>query len=430
MKFFKLSMATLVAASCFVGTAYAHNGEFCVLAKSALHKNHNLEAIRRQLEASDERIVQSNNINGPKLDLLANLAAYSAAQGSQNIDTNATLGLNYSQTIYDSGFSDARIGQANSNKQLINLDLAASSRDTIVGVARGYVNFIKNIQLLSLSRKNLGNTNEQLRNIQDKFAASEATQTELSLVKSRVRQAMSDMLRAKAQVLIARVKLLTLTNKTPVGSDGGFMKSLLTNIPRSRNAAIEMARANSIEIGQTDIAIDAAQYEIKAQEAGLGANVKVSASLGFGKIDDDSGVAGRVGLALTLPLYSSGVLESKVREAKAMLAAARARRAYMTELSKQNVSVAYEVSKSIKQSLAILPQAIREEEAAIASLEQSLARSFISTADVLLAKNSIFQLRKSLVQLKFERYSGNLELLNSMGQLQSVASLHTAGLCK
>lgn len=430
MKFLKLSMATLVAASCFVSTAQAHNGEFCVLAKSALHKNHNLQSIRHQLEASGERIIQSENVNGPKLDLLANLSAYSARQGSTTIDTNATLALSYSQTLYDSGLSEARVGQANSNKQLLNLDLTSSSRDTIVEVARGYVNFIKNIQLLSLSRKNLGNINEQLRNIEDKFAASEATQQELSLVKSRVRQAMSDMLRAKAQVLIARVKLLTLTNKKPVGNDSGFMKSLLTNIPRSRSAAIDMARANSIEIDKTGIAIDAAQFEIQAQEAGLGPNVQLSASFGVGKIAANTGAAGRVGLALTLPLYSSGVLESKVREAKAMLAAARARRAYMTELSKQNVSSAYEIARSIKQSLAILPQAIREEEAAISSLEQSLARSFISTADVLLAKNSLFELRKSLVNLRFERYFGNLELLNSVGQLQSVASLHTVGLCK
>lgn len=430
MKFFKLSMAIFVAASCLTSTAYAQNGEFCVLAKSALHKNYNLESIRRQLEASDERIIQRESTNGPNLGLLANLSAYSREQGSTTIDTSSTLGLNYSQTLYDSGLSDARVGQANSNKQLLNLDLTASSRDTIVEVARGYVNFIKNIQLLSLSRKNLGNINEQLHNIEDKFAASEATQQELSLVKSRVRQAMSDMLRTKAHVLLSRVRLLTLTNKEPIGDDRAFMKSLLTNVPGSRSAAIEMARANSIEIDKTGIAIDAAQFEIKAQEASLGANVQVSASIGFGKIDDDTGIASRVGLALTLPLYSSGVLESKVREAKAMLASARARRAYMTELSKQSVSVAYEVTKSIKESLAILPEAIREQEAAIASLEQSLARSFISTADVLLAKNSIFELRKSLVNLRFERYLSNLELLKSVGQLQSVANLHSVGLCK
>ncbi|MBL1421060.1 MAG: TolC family protein [Alphaproteobacteria bacterium] len=430
MNFIKLSMATFVAAGCLISTAYAQNGEFCVLAKSALYKNYNLESLRQQLNASDERIIQSKNANGPRLSLLGNLLAYSEEQGSTNITNNATLALSYSQTLFDSGLSDARTGQANGNKRLLNLDLAASSRDTIVEVARAYVNFVKNIQLLSLGRKNLGNINEQLHNVEDKFAASEATQQELSLVKSRVRQAMSDMLRSKAEVLLSRVRLMALTNKKAIGDDSGFMKSLLNNIPGSSSAAIKMAQANSIEIDKTGIAIDIAQLEIEAQEASLGANVQATASFGFGKIGDDTGVASRVGLALNLPLYSSGVLESKVREAKAMLASARARRAYMTELSKQNVSVAYEITKSIQQSLAILPEAIREQEAAIASLEQSLARSFISTADVLLAKNSIFELQKSLVQLRFERYSSNLELLNSVGKLQSVASLNTVGLCK
>ncbi|PCI86197.1 MAG: hypothetical protein COB24_10250 [Hyphomicrobiales bacterium] len=430
MNFIKLSMATFVATACLISTAYARNGEFCELAESALYKNYNLESIRQQLNASDERIIQSKNVNGPKLTLLGNLLAYSEEQGSTNITNNATLALSYSQTLYDSGLNDARLGQANGNKQLLNLDLAAGSRDTIVEVARAYVNFVKNIQLLSLGRKNLGNINEQLHNVEDKFAASEATQQELSLVKSRVRQATSNMLRAKAEVLLSRVKLMALTNKEAIGDDSGFMKSLLTNIPSSSSAAIETARANSIEIDKTGIAIDVAQFEIAAQEASLGANVQVTASFGFGKVDDDTGVASRVGLALNLPLYSSGVLESKVREAKATLAAARARRAFMTELSKQNVRVAFEITKSIQQSLAILPEAIREQEAAIASLEQSLARSFISTADVLLAKNSVFELRKSLVQLRFERYSSNLELLNSIGKLQSVASLNTVGLCK
>ncbi len=430
MKYLKLSLSTFVAASCFITVANAHSGEFCTLANAALLKNHNITALRHAGDAANERIIQAKNANGAKFNLLANLQAYSARQGSKTINTDATLSLSYGQTLYDSGLSDALTQKARGGSELLNLDIAASSQDTILKVAREYVTYLQNIQLLALHKKNMANSNKQLSNIEDKFAASEATQQELSMVQSQVRQSMSKMLRAKAQVLLARVKLLSLTNKKPNGSDRAFLPTLLNKTPKSRSAAIIAAKNNSIEIGKTDIQIDMAQSEILAQEAAMGPTIQVSGRFGFGKIASNTGAAGQVGLSFSVPLFSSDVLDSRVREAKAMLASARARRAYMTELSKQNVSASFEIAQSLEQSINILPKAIRAEEAAISSLEQSLASSFIPIAELLLVKNSVFELKVSLINLKFERYFGNLDLLNSIGQLQDMNTLHKVGLCR
>lgn len=407
-----------------------HAAEFCSIATAAVQKNQGLHVLRHQLDASQERIIQARNINGPKLDLLASLSAYTAQQGSTKINRDGSIALSYSQTIYDHGAAKALENQAIGNKKLLELDMAASEQRTIVEVATLYVQHLQNIELLALHRKNIANTNEQYQNTQEKFAASQTTQQELMLVKSRLRQAMSEMLRAKAQVILSQVRLLGLSNKKPRGNDGGFLRQLLNKVPNSKSSAIAIAHQNSIEIDQTDIAIDIASSAILAQEAALGPKVQITAQAGFGRLGVNQGYAGQVGINLTLPLYSSDVLQSRVREAKANLAAARAQRAYSMELAKQTVAASYEITKNIKQSIAILPEAIRAEESAIRSLEESLASSLIPVAEILLVKNSLFELKKGLINLKFERYMANLGLLNSVGHLKSIDSMRNIGLCR
>lgn len=427
---FGIIAAITFFSSVFTAVSTVQAAEFCTLASAALQKNQGLHAIRHQLDASQERIIQADNINGPKLDLLASLSAYTANQGSKTINKDGNIGISYTQTIYDHGLADAYQKQARSNNELVNLELAASSQQAIVDVANQYVQYLQNIQLLALHRKNIANTSEQFNNTEEKFAASQATQQELMLVKSRLRQAMSEMLRAKAQVILSRVRLLGLSNRSPKGNDGQFLRSLLSKIPRSKSSAVAAAQRNSIEIGQTDVAIDVATSEVLAQEASLGPKVQISARAGYGRIGINQGFAGQVGVDFSMPLYSSDVLQSKVREAKANLAAARARRAYSMELAKQTVSANFEISKNIRQSITILPEAIRAEEAAIRSLEESLASSLIPVAEILLVKSSLFELKKGLINLKFERYLANLSLLNTVGHLKSMDAMRNIGLCR
>lgn len=425
----KKSFGIITIIACFFSGSAVQAAEFCTLANAALQKNQGLLAIRHQLDASKERIIQTQNINGPKLDLLASLSAYTANQGSKTINKDGNIALSYSQTLYDHGLASAFEKQARSNDELLNLELAASGQQTIIEVANQYLQYQQSIQVLALHRKNVANTNEQFKNSEDKFAASQATQQELMLVKSRLRQAMSEMLRAKAQVILSRVKLLSLSNKNAKGNDGRFLRTLLNKMPYSKGSAIETAQRNSIEIEQTDVAIDIANSEVLAQEASLGPKVQVSARAGFGRIGINEGFAGQVGLDFSMPLYSSDVLQSKVREAKANLAAARAKRAYSMELAKQTVSANYEIAKNIRQSIAILPEAIRAEEAAIRSLEASLASSLIPVAEILLVKSSLFELKKGLINLKFERYFANLSLLNTVGHLKTMDTVRNIGLC-
>lgn len=426
----KFMLPILMGATSLMSVSAAQAAEFCTIANAAVQKNQGLTAILHQLDASKERIFQAKNVNGPKLDLLAGLSAYTARQGSSDITKDGNISLSYSQTIYDHGQAKALEAQAVGNDKLLGLDLAASRQQIIVEVATLYVQHMQNIQLLALHRKNIANTSEQFRNTEEKFAASQTTQQELMLVKSRLRQAMSEMLRAKAQVILTRVKLLSLSNRTPQGSDGGFLATLLRKMPSSKRSAVATAQQNSIEIDQTDVAIDIASSAVLAQEAAMGPKLALSAQAGFGKIGVNKGFAGQVGLNFSMPLYSSGVLDSRVREAKANLAAARARRAYSFELSKQNVAASYEISKNIKQSIAILPEAIRAEEAAIRSLEESLASSLIPIAEILLVKNSLFELKKGLINLRFERYLANLSLLNTVGHLKSMDTIRNIGLCR
>lgn len=430
MNVMRLSFATLAAIGCFFSVSVANAAEFCSLANAALQKNQGLEAIRHQLDASKERVYQSLNINGPKLDLLASLSAYTSKQGSTSINKDGSISLSYSQTLYDHGQAEALQRQARGNQELVKLDLAANSQQTIIEVANLYVQYLQNIQLLALHRKNIANTNEQYKNTEEKFAASQTTQQELMLVKSRLRQAMSEMLRAKAQVTVSRVKLLGISNKTAHGNDGGFLRSLLNKVPSSKRAAVATAQSNSIEIDQTDIAIEIATSEVLAQEASLGPKLQISAQAGYGRIGVNQGFAGQVGLNFNMPLYNSGILDSRVREAKANLAAARARRAFSMELSKQTVAANYEIAKNIRQSIAILPEAIRAEEAAIRSLEESLASSLIPVAEILLVKSSLFELKKGLINLKYERYFANLSLLNTVGHLKSMDAMRNIGLCR
>ncbi|NRA86115.1 MAG: hypothetical protein HRU28_01720, partial [Rhizobiales bacterium] len=132
MKYIKFSSAIIFASVCFFPNVNVYAAEFCSVAQAALSKNQLTLSLQHQIIASSERVFQSQHINGPKLDLLADLSTRNAQQGRAGLLKEGTLALSYNQTLYDSGTADLLALQAQENRKLLKMDLIATEQNSIV----------------------------------------------------------------------------------------------------------------------------------------------------------------------------------------------------------------------------------------------------------------------------------------------------------
>jgi outer membrane protein len=421
MKFTRLALA-LVAA---LGSASA--ADLVTIYRDALVSDPVYQSARAQYQANREKLPQARSQYLPQIGA-------SASWFRNQLDREIASDSTYNTTSYSLTLSQPIFRMQNwisisqADKQLVQAEavLASSVQDLIVRAAQAYFDVLLAQDNVTLSESQKTAISEQLNQAKRNFEVGTATIVDTLEAQARYDQSVAKEILDRNDLEVKRRALVVLLGKLPDGLVP--LKEplpLVTPQPANIEEWVKASSESSLAVLVARAGVEIAQEEVKRQRAGHLPTLDLSASWGHAynpltatpSIVGANTNAGAVGLTLALPLYSGGLVQSRVREALAL----RDRSEQDLEGTTRNVAQAVRanflnVTSGIAQ--------VRALEQAQVSTQSQLDSTILgrdvgvrTSVDVLNAQQQVTQTRRDLQQARYNYLMNTLRLKQATGML-------------
>ena len=293
-------------------------------------------------QADAQRLSTSENVNQARALLLPQISAglslsqtngggssTSATTTSPQTTTLGSVGHSrtrdisgqLSQTVFDlSKFADLKAAHSQSSAQ--DELYQAALQQLFVRVASAYFNVLTSQDQLAYAKANEDAYKQQYEQSDQRFKVGLSAITDVYQAKSYYESAKAQTIAASNTLDDAREALTQITG-TPVGE----LKKLRDDLPMDppspsdQNTWVQEALKNNPNILSQQYSVEAAEHSISAARDGhlptISANVRYGKSASWYQNSDyHSRIPGSttIGLTLTVPLFSGGATQSRVRQ--------------------------------------------------------------------------------------------------------------------
>ena len=205
----------------------------------------------------------------------------------------------------------------------------AAQQQLIVNAAQVYFSVLTALDALKFADANEKALNRQLEQAQQRFEVGLAAITDVNDAKAQHDAAVANVISAQNNVDTARETVRQLTNKAP-----GEFKKLREDLPLDHPspddpvAWVDLALKQNPVLASNALNVDAASANINTQRAGhlpvLNASLGYSRSPTWGDTDFRGGTfhdssdpkwGGSIGVTLSVPIFTGGATQSRVRQA-------------------------------------------------------------------------------------------------------------------
>ncbi|MBL8515953.1 MAG: TolC family outer membrane protein [Betaproteobacteria bacterium] len=390
--------------------------------KDALSNDPAYAAARAEFRATQERTPQARAGYLPSATLTgrADRTRSEFETGpSSNTDTSSYT-LSLSQPLYRPQ-SWIAIDQANLQVVSADAKVRDALQDLIVRTAQAYFDVLlaqDNVMLSEAQKRAIG---EQLAQAKRNFEVGTATIVDTYEAQAKYDLAVAKEIADRNDLDIKQRALQQLIGKVAPGlSPLKDQVSLPLPTPADMEQWVAAAEKDSLTIAQLRASFEIANKEIARTRAGHLPTLDLTGSY-FNAPNTASSLSIKeqtaVGLVLTIPLYSGGATQSRVREALSNKDRAE------QDLERTRRSVAQQVRQSF---LGVTNGAaqVKAFEAALVSNQSSLDSTILGRevgvrtgVDVLNAQQQLFQARRDLQQARYATILSQLRLKSAAGRL-------------
>jgi outer membrane protein len=281
------------------------------------------------LNVSKEKLPQAKALELPVVN-------GSAAINRQAVDSNLaptrnftarSAGINLTYPVYRAQNIET-IEQAKLALTVSEAQLASAKQDLIVKVAQAYFDVLSSQDSLAVIRAQKRAVSEQLQSAKRNFEVGTATITDQQEAQARADLVLFQEIAGTNDLETKLIALATLTGKSP--SAMSPLNSLKNNaplagpVPAELNAWSDAAKANNYTVQQASIAVENAKRELAKQHLSNRPTLDLVGSISRSENAIASSVgltsnSATLGLQLAVPLYTGGLIDSRVREAAASL---------------------------------------------------------------------------------------------------------------
>jgi outer membrane protein len=266
---------------------------------------------------------------------------------------------------------------------------------------------------------------EQLAQAKRNFEVGVATITDTNEAQARYDAIVAQEISARQDLDNRRAALRAIIGRAPgelrrLGP--GFEPQLPS--PSSADVWVDRALAENIQVRVAQYNVDIATLEVERQRAGhlptLDLVGSYNAQAGTGSASLTSSFDQRsaiVGLALTIPIYQGGFVDSKVREAIALQESARENLEVARRNALFSAQTGYSGVASAAASVRAFEQAVVSAQTAYESNRTGQEVGVRTNLDVLNTQQALFQTRRDLAQAYFNYLVGVLRLKSAVGAL-------------
>lgn len=353
--------------------------------------------------------------------------------------TSRSYDLTLNQSIY-SRANYTRLNAARARAEQADATYDAANDALILRVAQAYFNTLTAIDALAFARAEERAVKRQLDQADQRFEVGLTAITDVHEARARYDSARANAIAQEVVLDDAREALTELTGQTLTNLQG-LEENFAPAQPTPDNIAqwVETALAQNPTLLAQEFAVQAAEHDIATARAGhlptLSGNLSVGkgANWGerepFGKPIDPFSSAGtdrRIGITLTVPIFSGGLTQSQVRQS------IYSRDASEDVLEQQRRAVTRETRNAFRSLLAGISeiearrQALVSAQSALEATEAGFEVGTRTIVDVLISQQTLFQAQSGYSTSRHNFLVNTLALKQAAGiiEMKDVAEVN------
>ena len=339
-------------------------------------------------------------------------------------NTSQSVGVDATIPIYNGGRvkSSTRVAQA-------GVDVAAAQerqteQDLVLNTTLGYLNILRNDELLRVADSNVAVSQERLRIANVRFTAGAAARLEVLTAQTILANAVQGRATSSATSAQSRSTLNSLIGRAPeTPIRVRPIQSLQLNLPLVDGAISSPLLRQTAEVARP--AIDLSRSQIRASEASVDlakAQRKPNLGLSLGALlRNPVSFAGRfalsIGLGLSQSLFDSGRSRSQIDEAQAVLEQTR------QGLSSQRLFVANQIEQSLlaldssQARVTATGSAVSQADEALRAANLGFGAGARTSLDVSEAQTQLLTAQTNAVNARYDVAQSQAQLAAAVGVL-------------
>lgn len=335
-------------------------------------------------------------------------------------NTAKTIGLAVVQPLYRGGRTTAEVSEKESLATASTFYFSGDIQNIIISTVEAYMRVFRAREALEVNANNQTLLTERYKATKAGFEVGELTKTDVSQAEARMAAAKADYIAAEAALDVAVSNYTKVTGMTDVGNLS-YPVLDQTVIPSTLDMALDMAdRHNPVLRGAAET-LKAQEYNIEEQEGAFLPEVNLGASLDAER-DPAGGLYDRrdsasLSVNATLPLYQSGVIRNRLRQAKITKSKAEFDLESTRRQIMDNVIAAWQDYKSTATQITAREAQVKAAHIAYEGVtieQQAGARSILDVLDI---NQDVKDAELSLIEAQSNAVIAYYRLLAATGQL-------------
>jgi outer membrane protein len=322
--------------------------------------------------------------------------------------------------------------QANAQVRQSLMQFALAEQDLLLRCAQDYSDALLALQSQEVAKSQLKAIGEQLALAERTYAVGTGTITDVHEARAKLALTQAQKVAADNEVNVKNAGLEKLLGE-PVVLPVGDLNSLVQDVPSSIISDMQQldhwvsAVPHNLQVQLQEAVLEVAQQETAKNQAGhmptLDLVLGRSGSYNSGSLSSPADistntVSNSVSLQLSVPLYSGGATQSRVREALAMEEKVREDLILAQRNAVTQARQAYAGVVNGRAQVAALQAAVVAGRNAVESNKIGLKAGTRITPDVLTAEQQLFASLRDLYKARIDTAMQSLKLRAAVGQLQ------------
>lgn len=411
------------AAMCAMG-AQAHAETLAEAIALAYQNNPSLRVQREQLKALDEQFVQASQSLRPQLTFDAvtrNTEVQLPAGGDTNV-TSATAGLSATQVLSTFGRTTAQISVAEANILAARENLRQGEAQIILQVIQAYAAVRRDEANVSFSSQAVAAFQGQVDQAQARLRGGDGTLTDTGQAEAQLASTQASLAQSQSILQQSRATYARL-----VGQNPGTLEPIgtLPNMPAAVQAAYEAAEQNSPAILEARLNERAGRSAVRAAKSEFRPTLSLTGQFAYTgvnpweRLNDDYHQEAVIGLSLSAPILTGGVVRSRVREAeannRALVASVEVARRQVVE----SVSSGWNQIVTSERQFVLGNEAVRAARQSNQGARLEFDEGFRSFFEVLNEQQRLLEAQRLVTAAEYNRVVGQAEVLSAIGELDA-----------
>lgn len=335
-----------------------------------------------------------------------------------------TYGINAGLTLYNGGKLQTAVKRQNLQNQIDALSVEESANDIRVAIVQAYMQALYAREAVEIAINTAKTSEAQRDRAREMFQAGSINQVDLAQLES---QYQSDAY----QVVVARTSLdnytlqlkqlleLDITDQIEL-SVPEINESAVTRVLPDKTQIYATATENMPEIKRGELAVEAADLDIRQVRAGFYPSLGLTASVGTGHMSGNNYESGsqiwnrfneNVGLSLSIPIFSNRQNRTATNKARIAAASSRLDQQDLLKTLLREVETAYLDAVSAQSQYVAANEKERYARQSYELTDEQFRVGMKNTVELITAQNEWSAAQQEVLQAKYMALL-NMELLN------------------